>query len=100
MSTPDPSDPLLDRIMAFVESAASSEEWGHALQDLATVFGLVPDDRPQPLMTAEEVSEVFRVDVRTLRRMVHAGEAPEPITIGSRVKRWRAKDIASFINNN
>ncbi len=49
------------------------------------------------LMTTAEVAELLRVDARTLRRMVHAGEVPPPIRIGNRTDRWRRTTIESFL---
>ncbi len=49
------------------------------------------------LMTTAEVSGLLRIDTRTLRRLVHAGEVPAPISIGGRTDRWRRTTIESFL---
>ncbi len=49
------------------------------------------------LLTKQEVAALLRVDVRTLRRMVLAGEVPAPITISDRTDRWRRSTIESSL---
>ena len=50
------------------------------------------------LLTADEVVELLRVDRRTLRRMVLAGEVPAPITIGARTIRWRRRSLEAWLS--
>ena len=51
------------------------------------------------LMTRPELADLLRVDARTLRRMVLAGEVPPPISIGDRTDRWRRSTLESFLRN-
>jgi excisionase family DNA binding protein len=49
------------------------------------------------LLTAGEVVDLLRIDRRTLRRMVLAGEVPPPITIGTRTVRWRRRTFEKWL---
>lgn len=51
---------------------------------------------PSNLMDAAEVAAELGVNVRTLRRMRHEGQAPEPIKIGNAL-RWRRADVDRFL---
>lgn len=48
------------------------------------------------MMTADELAQELQLNVRTLRRMRLAGELPEPLQFGTRV-RWRRADIEKWI---
>jgi predicted DNA-binding transcriptional regulator AlpA len=44
------------------------------------------------MLTIDEVSTMFKVDVRTIRRRVTTGDFPEPVRIGRSV-RWKRSDL-------
>lgn len=48
------------------------------------------------LLTPGDLSELLKVDKRSLRRMASAGELPQPVTVRGR-PRWRRKDIDIYI---
>lgn len=55
--------------------------------------------KPSPiLLTSRETAELFRVDVRTLRRMWRAGAIPAPIQIGRSI-RWRRREVEKWIED-
>lgn len=50
----------------------------------------------QALMTAAEVADALRLDVRTLRRKRHDGTAPKPLR-GKGPLRWSRSTVQSWI---
>ena len=71
---------------------------------LATVIEAIGDDSgaqgrtdASVFMTGHELAELLRVDRRTLRRMVLAGEIPAPLTLGERTQRWRRTTIEKWV---
>ncbi len=64
---------------------------------LAHQVGVHPKHGADELLTRDDVSNLLKVDIRTLRRMVHAGDVPAPITLGDRTDRWRRSTIESFL---
>ena len=50
------------------------------------------------LLNVDEVAKVLSVSVRTVWRLVSAGELPPPMKVGKRLRRWRARDIENYIN--
>ena len=48
------------------------------------------------LLTPDDLSELLKVDKRSLRRMALAGEIPQSVTVRGR-PRWRRKDIDIYI---
>jgi predicted DNA-binding transcriptional regulator AlpA len=55
------------------------------------------------LLTVDELAERLRLSARTCWRMAALSEAgrgdgfPKPITIGPRLRRWRAVDVAAYL---
>jgi predicted DNA-binding transcriptional regulator AlpA len=49
------------------------------------------------LIDANEVARRLDLSERTVWRLVAAGKLPNPISIGDKSKRWRAKDIRSWV---
>ncbi len=77
-----------------------ADEIKRALQPVLDAFAHQSANRGQgdtTLLTKAEVATLLRVDARTLRRMVHAGEVPSPICVGERTHRWRREAIERFL---
>ena len=51
------------------------------------------------LLDAADLAYHFKVDVKTIRRWGRTGILPPAVTIGPRVSRWRAVDIAEWVRN-
>ena len=51
----------------------------------------------EPLLTRNDLLKLLKIDIRTLRRMVRAGDVPPPIRLGDRTDRWRRATIESFL---
>jgi predicted DNA-binding transcriptional regulator AlpA len=49
------------------------------------------------LLTKVEVAQLLRVSVRTLDRMLAAGDGPPPILLPSGRRRWRRGDVEQWI---
>lgn len=52
-----------------------------------------PDD---DLLTLHEVAKYLRMEVKTLRRLIAAGQFWEPTEISPGVRVWSAEDVAVF----
>ena len=50
------------------------------------------------MLTAREVCGALRISLATLYRAVSTGRLPKPVKIGERATRWRAGDLAEFID--
>ncbi len=50
---------------------------------------------PPPLLTRDEVARRLRMEVRTLRRLIEAGEFPRPLQVSPGVVVWTAADVAA-----
>ena len=50
------------------------------------------------LITVNDVAAIGNFSVRHVWRMVDSGQFPRPLTIGSKLKRWRRADIVAWIN--
>ena len=48
--------------------------------------------------TARELAQIFRIDIRTLRRWVATGKIPEPIRYSRQCLRWRESQIRAFLD--
>ena len=48
------------------------------------------------LLDAEQMAELLRIDVRTLRRWRHEGKAPRPLK-GKGPLRWRRADVERWL---
>lgn len=66
------------------------------LEQIAAALQRPKDPSLPALMTAEEVAQELRVDVRTMRRLRHLGELPKPIKWSGGL-RWRRADIERFL---
>ena len=51
------------------------------------------------LLTQAEVAKRLRVDSRTVRRMVLAGDFPAPVQITPSRSRWRPADIEAWLES-
>lgn len=56
------------------------------------------DSAPERLLTPREVSEVFRVDPRTVARWVSIGRLRAVMTPGGRLRRYRRDDIQAALD--
>ena len=54
-------------------------------------------DGADDLLTRSDLLNLLKIDIRTLRRMVRAGEVPPPIILADRTHRWRRSTIESFL---
>ena len=52
----------------------------------------------EPLLTRNDLLKLLKIDIRTLRRMVRAGEVPPPIILANRTHRWRRSTVESFLS--
>lgn len=50
------------------------------------------------LLDGPTVAARVMISIHSLRRLVSAGEFPQPIVIGQRVRRWRACDIDQWVD--
>ena len=51
------------------------------------------------LMTARDVMAAVRLSRATIYNLLAAGEFPRPVRIGSKSVRWRASDIAAWVDS-
>jgi predicted DNA-binding transcriptional regulator AlpA len=49
------------------------------------------------LMTSQQVANRQAVSVRTLWRLVAAGKFPQPVRYNRKLVRWKAVDVARYI---
>ena len=49
------------------------------------------------LMTSQQVANRLAVSVRTLWRLVAAGKFPQPVRYNRKLVRWKAVDVARYI---
>ncbi|WP_013630695.1 helix-turn-helix transcriptional regulator [Rubinisphaera brasiliensis] len=47
------------------------------------------------LVSTREFAEFLKISVRTLRRMISAGEVPKPTRVGRQL-RWRSEDVNAW----
>lgn len=58
----------------------------------------VKQERPvQDLLSSDEVAGRLSISVRTLWRMVKSGRFPQPIRYNRKLVRWKAVDVARYI---
>ena len=50
------------------------------------------------MLTRSELARRLGVNTRTVRRMVLAGDLPEPVKMGRRTVRWNREDIEVFLS--
>lgn len=50
-------------------------------------------------MTARDVMAAVRLSRATIYNLLAAGEFPRPVRIGSKSVRWRASDIAAWVDS-
>ena len=51
------------------------------------------------LMTSQQVANRLAVSIRTLWRMVQAGKVPQPVRYNRKLVRWKAEDLARYIES-
>jgi predicted DNA-binding transcriptional regulator AlpA len=51
----------------------------------------------EPLLTTADLQELFKVERRTIDRLVKRGVIPKPLKLGG--NRWRVEDMAHVIEN-
>jgi excisionase family DNA binding protein len=56
-----------------------------------------PTEQPAHLIDVQEVARRLGISDRTVWRLNSAGKLPKPITIGQKSKRWRADEIAAWV---
>jgi excisionase family DNA binding protein len=49
------------------------------------------------LLTSQQVAEKLAVSVRTLWRLVAAGKFPQPVRYNRKLVRWKAVEVARYI---
>jgi excisionase family DNA binding protein len=49
------------------------------------------------LLTAEELAEIFRVRVETIKQWRHRGQGPRAIKSGGKFLRWRQADVDAWL---
>lgn len=69
--------------------AATAATRGPVRQRLCQILAALP---PPEYLTIQEVADLFRVSVRTVRRGIITGEIPRPETINS-VQRWHRRNF-------
>jgi len=58
------------------------------------------DEKVAPLLLDDhEVAKVTGLSVRSVWRFAAAGTLPAPITVGSKLKRWRYSDITAWVES-
>ena len=55
--------------------------------------------RGKDLLTAQEVARRLSIGVRTLWRLVAAGNLPQPVRFSRKLVRWKAVDIEQYIQS-
>ena len=58
---------------------------------------LLSDDLRDELLTAADLSALFKVGRRTIHRKVARGELPRPLRIGHGIVRWRRRDLLALL---
>jgi predicted DNA-binding transcriptional regulator AlpA len=51
-----------------------------------------------PLWRAADLAAALNISIRQLWRMRAAGELPAPVRVGRRCVRWRAEDVARYLD--
>jgi predicted DNA-binding transcriptional regulator AlpA len=51
------------------------------------------------LITSQQVAERLSMSVRTLWRLVAAGKFPQPVRYNRKLVRWKAVDVARYIES-
>jgi predicted DNA-binding transcriptional regulator AlpA len=54
--------------------------------------------RTARLVSAEVAAELCGISLRAWRRLDAAGRVPRPVTLGSRLKRWREDELKDWID--
>lgn len=54
-------------------------------------------ESPTPFLTPKEVAAMFRVNVRTLERMVQRGQVPPPVRYSQKIVRYRIADLEEHV---
>lgn len=66
--------------------------------DSAGARSSIHDDRQPALITAAELASMMNISVRTLWRLLSAGELIQPIKIGGNT-RWRLGEVRKWIDD-
>jgi len=85
--------PMLDERLDHLEDRLA-ERLAWALVDRPT-----PVDAPPPLLDQKAVARHLGVSIRTLQRMVSAGEFPPPIHVRPGHRRWRMGDVDAWLDS-
>jgi predicted DNA-binding transcriptional regulator AlpA len=56
------------------------------------------DDGMPQLLDAQQVAQMLKLNVRTIRRQVHLGVLPRGVRIG-RALRWSRKELENFVKD-
>ena len=89
----DVLDPMLAERFTHLEERLFQRLTG-ALQSVQ-----VHADSSPPLLTQEDLANHLRIDTRTIRRMVLAGEFPPPIPISPGRSRWRPDEVEAWLED-
>jgi prophage regulatory protein len=58
----------------------------------------MPNVEPMRLLRIRQVEDLIGLKKSSIYNMISAGEFPRPVSVGPRVKCWRAEDIAAWID--
>ncbi len=58
-----------------------------------------PPARGKDLLTSQEVARRLSIGVRTLWRLVAAGNLPQPVRFSRKLVRWKAADIDHYVQS-
>jgi predicted DNA-binding transcriptional regulator AlpA len=86
-----------------LQTPASSEQAGNDELELLSARDQTLDcseqagsDADLELLSARDLSRLWGISVRTIRRLHRASKLPRPVRIG-RAVRWRKKEIRAFV---
>lgn len=85
----DALEPMLDERFAELED--------RMVDRVACALVEAPAPAPLPLITADELAAYLKIDKRTIRRMVEAGDLPAPVHVTVKRPRWRWVDIDAWL---
>lgn len=54
--------------------------------------------QPEALLTSAQVADLAAVSVRTMWRMVAAGQLPQPVRYNRKLVRWRRAEVVAFLS--
>lgn len=53
----------------------------------------------ETLLTIHDVADKLKVSLRTAQALVSSPKFPRPIVFGPRLRRWKASDVAEWIDD-